>query len=449
MQKPVNADPTKEFFVEMITRDIDLSDCVLDLLDNSIDGARYDLARLNRPSDIGGGTDHKPFMGYFADVSFDQQGFLIKDNCGGISIERATKYAFRFGRDKDTPFDVNGAIGLYGIGMKRAILKMGRHITIQSSTVDEAFEVVIDVRKWLEKHDWDFELRVIPVWEVPGTSVKVSNLRNRIKREFEDKVFSGELKRIIERDYAFILASGFSIELNGVEAERYKYQLRDSKDIKPLRESYTDESGVKVEIAAGMADVPPEDSSAEEMQDEGRRETSYFGWFVTLNNRVVLAADRTARTVWGDEGFTRWHQQYNGFMGIVMFYSDDPDLLPWTTTKRDVEESSLVYRRAVAKMKNATQPWIRYTTTRKRDLVKAKYIERSAVAKPIEDIAIRQTMLLPKISKEPAVRMANILYQKPYSQVNKLRKSLGKPRMSYTEVGRITFEYFMEHEVED
>ena len=33
------ANPTKEFFVTMITRDITLEDCILDLIDNSVDGA--------------------------------------------------------------------------------------------------------------------------------------------------------------------------------------------------------------------------------------------------------------------------------------------------------------------------------------------------------------------------------------------------------------------------
>jgi len=33
-----NAYPRKHFFFEMFTRDISLEDCILDLIDNSIDG---------------------------------------------------------------------------------------------------------------------------------------------------------------------------------------------------------------------------------------------------------------------------------------------------------------------------------------------------------------------------------------------------------------------------
>ena len=34
----VDASPVKSFFVQMLTRDIELSDAILDLLDNCIDG---------------------------------------------------------------------------------------------------------------------------------------------------------------------------------------------------------------------------------------------------------------------------------------------------------------------------------------------------------------------------------------------------------------------------
>jgi hypothetical protein len=36
--RQANAYPRKHFFLEMFTRDISLEDCVLDLIDNSIDG---------------------------------------------------------------------------------------------------------------------------------------------------------------------------------------------------------------------------------------------------------------------------------------------------------------------------------------------------------------------------------------------------------------------------
>lgn len=45
----IEGNPTKKFFIEMITRDISIEDAIIDLLDNSIDGAN----RIN-PNDYSG-----------------------------------------------------------------------------------------------------------------------------------------------------------------------------------------------------------------------------------------------------------------------------------------------------------------------------------------------------------------------------------------------------------
>ena len=62
MSVKADASPTKEFFVNMITRDISLQDCILDLLDNSVDGAR-------RFADAGVPTETK-YAGFQAEIDF-------------------------------------------------------------------------------------------------------------------------------------------------------------------------------------------------------------------------------------------------------------------------------------------------------------------------------------------------------------------------------------------
>src|SRR5262249_23732625 len=156
----------------------------------------------------------------------------------------------------------------------------------------------------------------------------------------------------------------FEISVNGGAAVPFDFTVRESADFKAGYLKYTDETGVEVEIFAGMAGAPPDDLSPAET----RPETDYFGWFVLCNDRVVAAADKTERTVWGSAGFPLWHYQYNGFVGVASFHARDASLLPWTTTKRDVDQSNPAYRRAVAKMQEATRAWIVYTNDRKADL---------------------------------------------------------------------------------
>ena len=97
----IDGNPTKKFFIEMITRDISIEDAIIDLLDNSIDGAN----NIN-PND---------YSGLEIELSVNSNEFSIRDNCGGFSLETAQKYAFIIrqlavpGNDIDKP-NRNGAL---------------------------------------------------------------------------------------------------------------------------------------------------------------------------------------------------------------------------------------------------------------------------------------------------------------------------------------------------
>jgi len=114
MAEKANAEPTKEFFVNMITKDIQLDACILDLLDNCLDGANAQIAN-------NGNLMHQRYQNCWAKITLNEDEFTIEDNCGGISVDEAINYAFRFGRRPDAPTEADCSIGLYGIGMKRAI----------------------------------------------------------------------------------------------------------------------------------------------------------------------------------------------------------------------------------------------------------------------------------------------------------------------------------------
>ncbi|MCC3531261.1 MAG: hypothetical protein JGK21_25085 [Microcoleus sp. PH2017_22_RUC_O_B] len=85
----LNASPTKSFFVEMLTRDIELEDAILDLLDNCIDGIQRTIKDHH--------SSEKPYDCFWAKLTFSNESFTIEDNCGGIPIDVAQNYAFRMG----------------------------------------------------------------------------------------------------------------------------------------------------------------------------------------------------------------------------------------------------------------------------------------------------------------------------------------------------------------
>lgn len=425
----IHASPTKDFFVTMITRDIPLTDCIFDLVDNSIDAAR----RHSNKADI------ESLNGYFSKIAFDRDKFNITDNCGGISLADAVDHAFHFGRKRDDVSDGAKSIGLYGIGMKRAIFKLGRLATIQSETEEDSFEVKVDVDTWAtDDDDWDFQYRDRKRQGSQGTVVEVEGLYPSVSNTFMDPTFKTELIKALARDYAFFIAKGFAIEINGTAVPRYSYELKQGADLAPALVQYVDDT-VSVRIVAGLVD-----ELADEIPDELRPEkVDRYGWFVVCNDRVVLAADTTERTIWGDDGFQIWHPQYNGFAGFAFFEANDAKKLPWTTTKREVDLTDPIYRRAVGRMKEVTLDFIAYSNRRKSDLEFAKEAERNAVTVEITKITEARPMSFPRmLAKAPRRDTVTISYSKPKVEVKEIAGALGYPGMSASEVGRETFDYF-------
>ncbi len=436
----VHAEPTKDFFIRMITRDITLQDCIFDLLDNCLDGAGREI-KLKQPNP----HEEQRYQGFWAKVVLEHDRFEIADNCGGITLTDAVEYAFHFGRRTDAPSDVNHSIGLYGIGMKRAVFKIGKKINVESHA-DQSFLVHIDVDEWAkDPDDWDFEYEQLPKHKEHGTTIRITALNEGIADEFRQVVFKNNLIKNIARDYSFFLQKGFAVSIGDQQVQPFLFCLRESEDFKPIKIQYQDETGVDVEILAGLAGSPPDDISPEVKLDK----LEYSGWFVLCNDRVVIAGDKTDRTVWGEGVFPGWHPQYNSFMGIVSFRSNDPVKLPWVTTKRDIDQTSPLYRRAVAKMKDATREYLDYTNERKEDLEKAKKLEQAANLKPLRQITLSEKMGLPRFTAGPKIKRATISYHQPIEKVTKAKHAFGNLAMSNKAIGEATFEYYFKNEVEE
>src|SRR5438552_6498966 len=174
-ENTIDAMPTKELYIDMLTRDIALIPEIIDLVDNSADGAK---------KDNGEGT----LNDYWVRVAISPKEFKVSDNCGGISVETAQKYAFRFGRPPGAPF-VKHSVGQFGVGMKRAIFKIGRTFQVQSTTRTSRFVVEVDVDAWAEMPKWEFEFTDLDektkhAADDVGTTITVTRLHRDVAEKF-------------------------------------------------------------------------------------------------------------------------------------------------------------------------------------------------------------------------------------------------------------------------
>ena len=81
--------------------------------------------------------DNQDLSRFKISVTAVEDRFQIEDNCGGITLDDAVNYAFTFGRQEEDQTE-NFSIGVYGIGMKRAIFKIGNSISITSTYLNGA-----------------------------------------------------------------------------------------------------------------------------------------------------------------------------------------------------------------------------------------------------------------------------------------------------------------------
>ena len=358
----VNASPVKGFFVSMLTRDIKLEDAILDLLDNCIDGVLRSSKETKEP----------PYEGFNANIKFDHQSFSITDNCGGIPWE-LHNYAFRMGRTQERkpeePF-IPGSVGVYGIGMKRAIFKLGTDCKIITRHHDEQYQVEIDTDWIKDEENWN-----IPVHEAEnvlphnGTKIVVSSLHDGIAKRFGEgrEAFEAELCRTISTHYAYIIDKGFQVTVNNKDIVPRTTKIvydHSQPTRKPCITPFIfkgEDDGVSFFATVGFTRPTPKEDELDANLDAPQYSTENAGWTVLCNDRAVLHCDKTELTGWGEARVPRYHTQFIAIAGIVEFRATDASKLPTTTTKRGVDSSSRLYLQMKNKMREGMKIFIDFT----------------------------------------------------------------------------------------
>lgn len=447
--KPVNASPVKSFFVSMLTRDIQLEDAILDLLDNCVDGILRSKPRKGA----------KPYAGFKAEIVFDSDSFSISDNCGGIPW-RLHDYAFRMGRTPDRPSDASGSVGVYGIGMKRAIFKLGRHCLISSRSAEDQYEIEID-SDWLSNEDsWNIPVRESDASKNPdGTTIVIGELYPGIAGTFGESAesFGSDLKRMIATHYAYIMDKGFEVFVNGDSVKPRTARIVFDEQPTAIRPFVfrTTKDGVEVYLAVGFARPLPSPSELTDELEAPKHSSLDAGWTILCNDRAVVYCDRTELTGWGEASVPRYHTQFIAISGIVDFRSDDPSKLPTTTTKRGIDASSPLYLQVKNKMREGMKIFTDYTNKWKGQEEESKHYIDQGTARSLEeikkstDLTFRNTRSLPTGEQfkpklpvprkaEPTTRRISFVREK--EKIEAVAEYLGNSDMEPGEVGEKCFD---------
>lgn len=443
-QKKIDGSPTKGLFVFILTRDLSVEDAINDLIDNCIDGAK----RLRSGGD---------YNGLHIKINISKEGFKIEDNCGGIPVDLARNYAFRFGRPEEMS-NTDYSIGQFGVGMKRAVFKLGTEFYVESKSSNSEFAVIVNVDQWLAKtnetgdDDWSFEFKdykedVKNSESETGTTIEVIPIHDNLIQYVSSEGFIDDLKKDIEKTHMENIHKGIKIFLNEEELRAIKPQFIISDVLKVAKVSKEYDNGVKVNIFTGL----------------GKKIGQEGGWYIFCNDRLLLGPEQTTLTGWTGKdggGGPSYHQQYHEFRGLVYFKAENAKDLPWNTSKNTIDASSPIFLNTRGLMIEEMKPVIKILnkmkTEREKDIEgnEKEYrpyekIVQSAKLVSIynlKDDDIVKKFIIPKVEEpeKDEIEWARITYLKPKSIVDKIKKIIKAKNRK--EVGEKTFDYYVNME---
>ena len=444
MSDPIlaNASPEKRLFISLLTRDISITAAFLDLIDNSVNATIEPIADRLASADayvsLLDATDIPPPDDIRVQLSPDR--IEVKDTAPGISLTAARHHVFRFGRP-EADRSQSDRLSVYGLGLKRAFFKLGRHVKIISDHCDGGFSLDLSVDDWARKTElpWQFPVtsRSPAVRAACGTSIEIDDLYPEVRKRLSEDSFPNQLRNSVGNTYAYFLATLVRIFVNDEEVAPTVLQVGENRATDRF-----ELNDVTCTVTAGLGN--PE---GRHYRDRGS------GWFVFCNGRSVINADKTPLTGWNNNGLPIFQPKHRPFLGTAFFVSRQSDKLPWDTTKSRIDQDSAVWQQGVRCMVSVGRSVITFLGNRYSDegsdavdndltqLGKQRLDAMRAASGQKRVFSVPRTP-----PQKPTMR---VQYDAKKSDVRRIAEYLDDRGMSGSDVGRYTFDFFLRNEVED
>ncbi|RDS92549.1 ATP-binding protein [Pseudomonas fluorescens] len=343
----VDTKPSKEVVVDSLIRDISIEACIFDLVDNCIDAARDTIYKLDKTL-----SHEKPppsYEKFKIDITTNGDHFIISDNCGGITQLDLATSVLRFGQRSSH----DSGIGVFGVGLNRAIFKLGRLINLDSDTGIERCTLDLDTIEYIKDDDWDLPATKLPTQKKIGTTLTIEKISSETSRKFSDKGWQQAFSYETGRRYGKFIEKGLEININGSAIESQLVRIRSNSNYETDRKFFKLSDDISVHIEVGQHEQHKFSAEADSERNNSRELTPQYGWTIFCNDRAVIVSDQSWKTGWNG----KFHSQFYGFVGNVNFYCSNPEKLPWSTTKTDVDLNNPAYQTTLEEMKKFSTKW--------------------------------------------------------------------------------------------
>lgn len=312
----------------VLIQDINCLECILDLIDNSIDAAK---------SMVDSKLDERgmplTYDGVEISLTVSPDGITLQDNCSGISKDAIEQRLLVIGEESNRDL----AIGHFGVGLKRALLKLGCRYSIETCSQGEKYEMSFNADSIAGDTEEPPRARFISDNNpVNYTTISIKEPTDSYIREIvNDDAWEEKFRDEFSIRYSIFIKKGLSIQLNNCPITARCPDIKNSPPVLIQQATLLASEGIRVHIRAGMHEDYYKTDDPEYNSKNIESITDQYGWYYVCNDRVIKIATRDSKFGWGP----RWHNEYYGFVGWVYFVGDVAKL-PWNTKKTDIDPTS-------------------------------------------------------------------------------------------------------------
>jgi hypothetical protein len=326
-ENKIDLSPNKQIYRSAAV-DVSPVDAIEELVDNALDNW---MRTSQRVDDIE------------IDIKADGGYTRVTDDTGGLSRDRI-KHLFALG--KTFQHEVNGAIGAYGIGAKKAIVRLGDDRVVKSRArgAEKGYGFTVD-EDWLDSDDWSV---TIEKFDDMGES-KTELIMKTDERIWDDSI----LKQLQTQ-----LGKTYKLFLDGSIPDAGRVNLKVNGDpIKPSNNpdwSYTPFDGLhprryeNIELYPKSIDSPVRMDVTVGLMREGRENDS--GTRIYCQDRLVTDNEygevggygKIGRNRIGSSDFT--HHNNRLVVIVELNTKGDGSELPWDAQKSTIDPHHVVSR---------------------------------------------------------------------------------------------------------
>ncbi len=268
-------------------------------------------------------------MKIIIDIDTDQQSIVIEDNACGVNKEELTKLISPGETSSD---GIEGAIGVFGVGSKRAVVALAQNIQISTRNSNHKTHRIKYDDEWLDSDDWHVTVYEVDDIDENTTRIELSNLRFKI-----DENLLQDLREHLEIIYANFVEDGkVQIWLDGsLVAGKFFTQWAFPPDFSPTKFTktiidYKTKREVQFELTYGLT------------HEKGSIGGDY-GVFIYCNKRLVTRALKSPEVGFIAKMAGVPHPDQS-LARVIVSLAGSSDLMPWISSKRGINYNHDIFK---------------------------------------------------------------------------------------------------------